>query len=216
VTSVFSMSRYTCVQNSPMEGNCMEDEIEELMIEALGLDDGPNLESETDLREWFAEMDEDDWNDLNEYTSDTDADSSGCGPAMYDSSDGPREHDEEELMSPPNLPNGGGGGSVGDTCPGEWSYDSWDECRLYHDYETCADLCFGEYEEGSGPDMDSEYWSCVSMEVSLFCADWSFFCTKLCPGLVYSCLVDPSRITCVPALICMGLPATWGMVNCAD
>ncbi|MFO7791928.1 MAG: hypothetical protein R6W73_02960 [Candidatus Saliniplasma sp.] len=36
------------------------EEIEELMVEALGLDDGPNLESETDLWEWFAEMDEDD------------------------------------------------------------------------------------------------------------------------------------------------------------
>jgi len=31
VTSVFSMSRYTYVQNYPMEDNCMEDEIEELM-----------------------------------------------------------------------------------------------------------------------------------------------------------------------------------------
>ena len=111
---------------------------------------------EHEMADRLLDISQSDWNDLIEYTSDTDADSSGCGPAMYDGSDGPREHDEEELMSPPNLPNGGGGGSVGDTCPDEWSYDSWDECRLYHDYETCADLCFGDYEESE------IHWSCVA------------------------------------------------------
>ncbi|MFO7792128.1 MAG: hypothetical protein R6W73_03990 [Candidatus Saliniplasma sp.] len=84
------------------------EEIEELMVEALGLEDGPKLESEIDLMEWFAEMDEDDWSDLTEYTSETD-DDTGCGSAGYDGRDGPRERGEEELMSPPPMqPNGGG------------------------------------------------------------------------------------------------------------
>ncbi|MFO7889494.1 MAG: hypothetical protein R6V04_04065 [bacterium] len=66
------------------------------------------------------------------------------------------------MSSPPMQPNGGGGGSVGDTCPDEWSYDSWDECRWYHDVDTCADLCFGEYEEAG--------MSCEA-KVGLLCAD---------------------------------------------
>jgi len=92
-------------------------------------------------------MDEDDWNDLNEYTSDTDADSSGCGPAMYDSSDGPREHDEEELMSPPNLPNGGGGGGNDlDACPNAGYYDYWACVDNQHGnppagYDSAAEYC---------------------------------------------------------------------------
>ncbi len=46
MASVFSMSRYAYVQSTPMEGNCMEDEIEELMsppnLPNDGADNYPN------------------------------------------------------------------------------------------------------------------------------------------------------------------------------
>jgi len=140
------------------------DEIEELMVEALGLEDGPKLESEIDLMEWFAEMDEDDWSDLIEYTSDTDVDSSGCGSAGYDGSDGPRERGEEELMSPPpNIPNGGTGGSL-ISCPGGF-YITYHDCIVdytgkagYNPEEECWEICF---ESDYTPFDYEELWSCM-------------------------------------------------------
>ena len=88
-----------------------------------------------------------DWSDLFEYTSETD-DDTGCGSAGYDGRDGPRERGEEELMSPPMQPNGGGGSN----CP-YGTYSSYDNCLSYNggDVEYCDCICLN-----SGCDDDDD------------------------------------------------------------
>ena len=98
-----------------------------------------------------------------EYTSDTD-DDTGCGSAVFDGSDEPREYDEGELLSPPNLPNGVGGTSC---LHGTWS--SYDECLPYNgwDEEHCSCVCLvngpcGDY--GVLPSFsidDDEFQQCL-------------------------------------------------------
>jgi len=183
----------------------MEEEIEELMIEALGLDDGPKLESEIDLMEWFAEMDEDDWSDLFEYTSETDVDT-GCGSAGYDvyGSDGPRERGGEELMmSPPMQPNGGGGGND-DTCPDYPNFPSfWDCYAHFRNYEghgwgdyyyspsaaeqECHQLCYGTPPTEETETLDEDFWDCLGIEESL--------ATVACVLSAISIIVAASAVT---------------------
>ncbi|GEM_PF-2657588 len=107
---------YQFVQNVSIEENetYSEEDIEEeleLLIEALGLDDGPRTNSEVDIMEWFASLDEDDWEALLDMDEDMEAD--GCGPVRHDTNgaEGPREREDEiEYNSPPGQINGGGGG----------------------------------------------------------------------------------------------------------
>ncbi|MFO7791929.1 MAG: hypothetical protein R6W73_02965 [Candidatus Saliniplasma sp.] len=99
-----------------------------------------------------------DWSDLFEYTSETDDDSSGCGSAGYDGRDGPRERGEEELMSPPMQPNGGGSD---DTCA-LGSYFSYDTCLSYNggdvEYCDCHCLNLGCDDDDDGDDGSSIDW----------------------------------------------------------
>ncbi len=122
----------------------------------------------------------------------------------------------------PMLINGwGGGGDNWDDCPDDWYFKSFDECRMYWSFDECMDFCF-DYEEEPDPWTDEYdnlpdepgYWACVSMEISLWCAEWSFWCFTICPSFIYVCLLDPSKVTCVPALICLGLPAIYGLTMC--
>lgn len=43
---------------------------------------------------------------------------------------------------------------------------------IYHDYDKCVDLCFGDYKEGSRIDWSEyEYWGCVAREIASWCLD---------------------------------------------
>ncbi|MFW6141931.1 MAG: hypothetical protein ACOC53_05160, partial [Candidatus Saliniplasma sp.] len=114
------------------------------------------------------------------------------------------------------LINGGGGGSVGDTCPGEWSYDSWDECRLYHDYDTCADLCFGDYEEGRGPELPDGV-KCVLGNLGVDMIS-NYGCYWLCGGGLKSCWYLGSPKFIIPCLaatcVCAAGDLAWAIADC--
>ncbi len=148
---------YQFVQNVSIEENetYSEEDIEEeleLLIEALGLDDGPRTNSEVDIMEWFASLDEDDWEALLDMDEDMEAD--GCGPVRHDTNgaEGPREREDEiEYNSPPGQINGGGGGGSGggsgdddyDDCP-SWSWATYLDC-----YEAYIDAGYSE-QDASG------------------------------------------------------------------
>ena len=80
------------------------------------------------------------------------------------------EYKEEELMSPPMQPNGGGGWS--DTCP-YGVYLTYDECLQYHgwDEEYCSCVCLvggACGDEGVLPSFsidDDEYQQCLQDEI---------------------------------------------------
>ncbi|MFO7889777.1 MAG: hypothetical protein R6V04_05485 [bacterium] len=121
-----------------------------------------------------------DWSDLFEYTSETDDDSSGCGSAGYDGRDGPRERGEEELMSPPMQPNGGGSD---DTCA-LGSYFSYDNCLSYRggNEEECDCICLnsgcdddddGLPEPPAGAECDVELFYVEGVPIGL-----EFWCNK--------------------------------------
>jgi len=90
----------------------------------------PRTNSEVDIMEWFASLDEDDWEALLDMNEDMDAE--GCGPVRHytNGAEGPRERqDELEYNSPPHLINGAGGGSSDPIyCPGNHAWFLFTDC----------------------------------------------------------------------------------------
>jgi len=156
-----------------------------------------------------------DWSDLTEYTSEID-DDTGCGQAVYDSSDGPRERGEEELMmSPPMNPNGGGGSN----CP-YGTYSTYQACindwigayysnALEKAEATCNCICLMSECNPSGGlcELTDAYWDCVSGPVTLTTSIIS-----IVGGCVVACFVFPP---CVGGcLAAFGITATAVFVGC--
>ncbi len=133
----------------------------ELMTGYLGLDNRPRTNSEVDIMEWFASLDEDDWEALLDMNEDMDAE--GCGPVRHDTNgaEGPREREDElEYNSPPGQINGGSGGNDG--CAGNFA--TFSDCYYAfidagYDYdvaqEDCTMIC-ASYGPGYEGEFDSD------------------------------------------------------------
>ncbi|MFO7791931.1 MAG: hypothetical protein R6W73_02975 [Candidatus Saliniplasma sp.] len=131
----------------------------------------------------------------------------GCGQAVYDGSDGPRERGEEELMSPPMNPNGGGGWS--DTCP-YGVYLTYDECLQYHgwDEEYCSCVCISSYSDcGGGEKVDLvEFFDCLGIEGSGNVG----MCILGLIGVGYAAFAAAaSGGALLPVVILVVIPAAW-------
>jgi len=143
----------------------------------------PRTNSEVDIMEWFASLDEDDWEALLDMDEDMDAD--GCGPVRHDTNgaEGPRERqDELEYNSPPGQINGGGGG--GGTCPNSGGfYYYWDCYAHYRNYpghgwgdyyyspnaaeQECHQVCYGHDPIEETVTLGEDFWDCMGIKESL-------------------------------------------------
>ncbi len=145
------------------------------------------------------------------------------GPNMYAYVDNNpvNKRDPTGLLAGEDKIDGGGGDSA--NCP-EANYDTIEDCvedRWYdadaRDY--CYDICLTENggEDGgsdSGSDDGSSYWGCVAGELGLWCVSHTSWC-QMCSYSVGICVADPSKATCIPALICVGLPTVFAAAKCA-
>ena len=137
------------------------EEIEEMIVKALRLDEGPNFEDKEDVIEWFEELDEDELEELREYQLEQMPDSNGCGLTNYE--EGPNEREDDLTDDEPlgDIPNGHGsnpppdGGTYGNHVPcteDESPYDYLYECLDEHSNAECDVICHGneDYDEDLG------------------------------------------------------------------
>ncbi len=167
------------------------------------------------------------WNDLIEYKSDTDLDSSGCGPASYEVGDGPREHDEEELMSPTNLPNGSGDwddDGVYDLteCPLDpvyWDYASCVEDFIDAGYSVneatscCVDVCYETGWCSVVTEFDfSQFWSCLFPTRGSWESGAVWLSHGICAGTIIAAVVTAGVSTIAIASACAA--STYRVTEC--
>ncbi len=175
----------------------------------------PRTNSEVDIMEWFASLDEDDREALLDMNEDTEAD--GCGPVRHDTNgaEGPREREDEiEYNSPPGQINGSsGGGSGGGSGDDDYDYCPYGDYVQYLDcYEDfidagysqqdaaghCAGIC---YDIPYPSDEDYDYSNICDLTCNLVCTSSYIVigygkCFGKCTGSTLGFGLKPCAVVC--------------------
>ena len=183
------------------------EEIEEMIVKALRLDEGPNFEDKEDVIEWFEELDEDELEELREYQLEQMPDSNGCGLTNYE--EGPNEREDDLTDDEPlgDIPNGHGsnpppdGGTYGNHVPcteDESPYDYLYECLDEHSNAECDVICHGNEDYGGG---DYDYSEICDLTCNMVCtSSWIVIgyskCVATCTGATLGFGAKPCAVVC--------------------